>query len=118
MNGKGACSLITSSGVRTPITKSPRVSWPRKVKIMSLEGQQLGRYRLLKLIGSGGMGEVYLAHDQGFKRLVAIKVVRTGMPTHSSADTSMEAIRLFQRETKTIPRLDHAGILPLYYYVK
>jgi eukaryotic-like serine/threonine-protein kinase len=83
---------------------------------MSLEGQQLGRYRLLKLIGSGGMGEVYLAQDQGFKRLVAIKVVRTGMATHSGAESSMEAIRLFQRETKTIAMLDHPGILPLYDY--
>jgi len=83
---------------------------------MSLEGQQLGRYRLLKLIGSGGMGEVYLAQDQGFKRLVAIKVVRTGIATRSGAESSMEAIRLFQRETKTIAMLDHPGILPLYDY--
>ncbi len=80
---------------------------------MSLEGQQLGNYRLLRLIGSGGMGEVYLAEDSSSNRQVAIKVVRTELTTHVS---STEAMRLFWHEAKAIALLDHPGISPLYDY--
>ena len=99
---------------------------------MSLEGQQLGRYHLLQLIGSGGMGEVYLAQDPGINRQVAIKVVRVEAADYArrSIDTvpgmrsvtgtgSMglqDAARMFKREAKAIAMLDHLGILPLYDY--
>jgi eukaryotic-like serine/threonine-protein kinase len=91
---------------------------------MSLEGQQLGRYHLLHLIGSGGMGEVYLAQDPGINRQVAIKVVRTEVAAYSGTGTSTgvgtlgskDAAHLFQREAKAIAMLDHPGILPLYDY--
>ncbi|HLH60347.1 MAG TPA: hypothetical protein VKV20_01580 [Ktedonobacteraceae bacterium] len=45
---------------------------------MALEGLKLGHYQLLRLIGSGGMGEVYLAEDIQLHRQVALKVIRTG----------------------------------------
>src|SRR5262245_58705794 len=46
----------------------------------SLEGQLLGHYRILRKLGTGGMGDVYLAEraDQEYQQQVAIKVVRGG----------------------------------------
>lgn len=83
---------------------------------MSLERQQLGRYRLLRIIGSGGMGEVYLAQDPSINRQVAIKAIRIDVAAYPVTEDSKESARLFQREAKAIATLDHPGILPLYDY--
>jgi len=83
---------------------------------MLLEGQQLGRYHLLRLLGRGAMGEVYLAEDRGINRQVAIKVIRTEVSLHPDTDEAREATNLFQREMKTIARLNHPQILPLFDY--
>src|SRR5579863_2597034 len=83
---------------------------------MALEGLQLGQYRLLRLLGSGGMGEVYLAEDARINQQVAIKVSRTEALTYPNSSTTQDAIRLFQREAKAIARLDHPYILSLFSY--
>jgi serine/threonine protein kinase len=83
---------------------------------MSLEGLQLGQYRLLRLIGSGGMGDVYLAEDARINQQVAIKLSRTEAPLYSDDEVAKEAARLFQREAKAIAQLDHPLILPLFSY--
>jgi serine/threonine protein kinase len=81
---------------------------------MPLDGMQFGHYRLLHLIGSGGMGEVYQAEDIRIARQVAIKVIRTELTTLADEQTTQETERLFQREMKAIALLDHPHILPLY----
>ena len=83
---------------------------------MALEGLQLGQYRLLRLLGSGGMGEVYLAEDARINQQVAIKVSRAEASPYPHNSTTQDAIRLFQREAKAIARLDHPHILPLFSY--
>jgi len=83
---------------------------------MSLEGQQIGRYRLLHLLGSGGMGEVYLAGDPRINRQVAIKVIRSEVTGDHENDAARKATRLFEREARAIATLDHPHILPLFDY--
>ncbi|MBI2480628.1 MAG: protein kinase [Planctomycetia bacterium] len=66
-----------------------------------------GRYELLKLLGEGAMGAVYLARDVQLERQVAIKVPKF-------ADSSATAIRRFQREARAMATLHHANLCPLY----
>jgi serine/threonine protein kinase len=81
---------------------------------MALEGQQLGHYRILRQIGQGGMGEVYLAEDVRIGRQVAIKVMRSERSPYPNSGSAQEAARLFQREMKALSLLDHPHILSLY----
>jgi VCBS repeat-containing protein len=83
---------------------------------MALEGKQLGRYRIVRLLGSGGMGEVYLAEDPRINQQVAIKVVRAEQSPYPNAPADQKAARLFQREARAIVALDHPHILPLNDY--
>lgn len=81
---------------------------------MTLAGQQLGHYRLIRLIKQGGMGEVYLAEDTRISRQVAIKVVHNEHQSYPDSKASQKAQRLFQREMKAISQLDHPHILSFY----
>src|SRR6266487_4591625 len=95
-----------------PFFPNPRTEEERT----RLEGRHLGRYRLLRLLGSGGMGEVYLAEDARIGQQVAIKVIRSEGIAYPQSASAKEAARLFEREAKAIVRLDHPNILPLYAY--
>jgi TolB-like protein/Flp pilus assembly protein TadD/predicted Ser/Thr protein kinase len=72
-----------------------------------LAGQQLGSYRILSLLGAGGMGEVYRALDSKFNRPVAIKFLSEDL-----ADTT--ARRRFQREAQLVSSLNHPHILTVH----
>jgi serine/threonine protein kinase len=77
------------------------------------EGEQIGHYQFLCLLGSGNISEVYLAKDTELDREVAIKVVRADItPYHAKS----EASRLFQREMKAISMLNDPHVLTLYDY--
>src|SRR6266516_5822161 len=81
---------------------------------MALEELQDGRYRLVRSLGSGGMGEVYLMNDTRVNRQVAIKVIRSESAPYPGSEAAKDAARLFQREARAIAALDHPNILPLY----
>jgi serine/threonine protein kinase len=78
------------------------------------EGQQLSHYQLVRLLKSGGMGEVYLAVDTLLHRQVAIKVIDTDTIRYAETDAAKDAARLFLREAQAIAQLDQTNILPLY----
>jgi serine/threonine-protein kinase len=70
-------------------------------------GQSFGRYRVEGLLGSGGMGKVYLAQDCALGRTVAIKVV-----DHSRHDP--DALRLLVREARLAASLSHPSICSVH----
>lgn len=57
---------------------------------MSLQGEKLGKYHLEQLLGSGGMGEVYLAADTIIRRQVAIKVIRAVATDYPGVESSRQ----------------------------
>jgi CheY-like chemotaxis protein len=67
-----------------------------------------GRYRFAKLLGEGGMGSVFAAHDDLLERNVAVKIIKASL----LADTNMRS-RL-EREAKVIARIQHPGVTALY----
>jgi eukaryotic-like serine/threonine-protein kinase len=82
--------------------------------MLNLEGRELGGCRLIRKIGEGGMGEVYLAEQKKVgNRQVAVKVMRPD-PGAYGTDAVEDAKRRFEREAATLGTLEHPNILPIY----
>src|SRR6185312_11584713 len=86
----------------------------RRDGMLNLEGRELGGCKLIRKIGEGGMGEVYLAEQiRVGNRQVAIKVVR---PTDLTASGGVrgDVERRFKREAALLGQFNHPNILPIY----
>ena len=68
-------------------------------------GDTVGRYRVLRQLGSGGMGEVYLAEDPNLQRQVALKIL---------SNTDAKAKRRLVREAITASKLSHPSVAVVY----
>src|SRR6267154_1360995 len=69
---------------------------------------QLGPYKIISLIGAGGMGEVYRAHDTRLLRDVALKVLQ------ESFTTDTDRLRRFEQEARAVAALNHPNIVSVY----
>jgi serine/threonine protein kinase len=70
--------------------------------------QRIGRYRVERVLGQGGFGVVYLAHDEQLQRPVAVKVPhRRLVPRPEDADA-------YLTEARAVANLDHPSIVPVY----
>ena len=78
--------------------------------VENLVGRTLGKYELRALLGAGGMGAVYRAHQSDLKRDVAVKVLVPALAENE------DYIQRFNREAETVARLEHAHIVPVYDY--
>ena len=67
----------------------------------------IGRYRIIRLLGEGGMGAVYEAEQDQPRRSVALKVIK-------AAWASPEILRRFEQESQALGRLQHPGIAQIY----
>src|SRR6476646_11415541 len=87
------------------IETAPVVSDPLREALDKAIGFQ---YRIERLLGRGGMGAVYLAHELALDRDVAIKVLPPEL-----ANTE-EVRERFKREARTAARLNHPNVVPLH----
>jgi Tol biopolymer transport system component/predicted Ser/Thr protein kinase len=71
-------------------------------------GQQIGHYEVIRLLGEGGMGEVYLAQDKKLHRKIALKL----LPAFFTTDA--ERLRRFEQEAHAASALNHPNILTVY----
>ncbi len=71
--------------------------------------RHFGRYRLLEVLGAGGMGTVYLAQDTELGRHVALKIPKLGRHASDS-----ETVERFYREARIAARLSHAHLCPIH----
>lgn len=69
--------------------------------------RDFGDYRLLEVLGEGGMGVVYKARQHSLGRIIALKLIRKGLDARSSD------LARFQSETRAIARLSHPNLVPL-----
>ncbi len=81
---------------------------PRDSPAADLGGRWLSHYRLLEKVGEGGMGVVYLAHDDHLQRSVAIKVLPPGRLDNQSAR------KRFRKEALALSKLNHPNIGTIY----
>ncbi len=74
-------------------------------------GDRVGRYAIEELIGQGGMGAVYRAHDEVLRRKVALKLVTTDGPTGTQGG---EVARRVLREARLVAALDHPNVIGVF----
>src|SRR6185312_7224850 len=81
-----------------------------RLRRQAAEARQFGQYRLRRRLGSGGMGEVYLAEHQLLKRPCAVKLIRP------DAATDPRALARFESEVRLTATLSHPNTVEIYDY--
>jgi serine/threonine-protein kinase len=75
---------------------------------LDLTGKTLGDFQVLRRLGAGGMGQVYLAEQLSLKRKVALKILRAELAADSTA------LQRFKLEAEAVARATHANIVQVY----
>ena len=81
-----------------------------RLRLEVVEARQFGQYRLGRLIGSGGMGDVYLAEHQLLKRSCAVKLIRPGVILNAGT------VERFEREVRINATLSHPNTVEIFDY--
>src|SRR3954470_6298738 len=75
---------------------------------LDLSGRTLGDFQVLRKLGSGGMGQVYLARQLSLKREVALKLLNDNLAANETA------LKRFQAEAEAVARVNHPNIVQVY----
>jgi tRNA A-37 threonylcarbamoyl transferase component Bud32 len=105
--------LITSSFLRLLLSAGTAVvgvATISRLRVEAFEAKQLGQYKLRRLIGTGGMGEVYLGEHLLMKRPCAIKLIRPNKANDP------QALARFEREVRATAKLSHWNSIEIYDY--
>jgi serine/threonine-protein kinase len=81
---------------------------PAEQDLPDLTGKTLGDYRVLRLLGQGGMGQVYLAEQVSLKRQVALKLLKSDLAANKTS------LQRFLQEAHSVARVTHANIVQIY----
>ncbi|MBM2812732.1 MAG: protein kinase, partial [Chloroflexi bacterium] len=100
--------LLAAHQLANSFLETPAVIFNDDSVTIGLDGPQIAGYELLALIGAGGMGEVYKAHDKNLERPVALKL----LPMHLTHDP--ERLRRFRAEARAASSLNHPHILVVH----
>jgi eukaryotic-like serine/threonine-protein kinase len=98
-------SKSETTGIEDTLALGPKAT--SAVLPESETGGRIGPYRLLQLIGEGGMGEVWLAEQLEPRRKVAIKVIKAGMDTK-------QVVARFESERQALALMDHPAIAKVF----
>src|SRR5438552_9920836 len=107
-NASAADAVRAAAAHVADLPKDPVDGFLQPSQLALAQGQSFGRYRILSLLGSGGMGEVYKAHDPLLNRPVAVKVLL------QSLSTRPDIRERFQREARAVANLNHPNICMLH----
>jgi tetratricopeptide (TPR) repeat protein len=106
-------SLLAQSEGTEDFLEAPAVEVAARVLAASSESgarshpAAIGRYRIIRLLGEGGMGAVYEAEQEAPRRIVALKVIKFGLATP-------DRLRRFRQESQALARLQQPGIAQIY----
>ena len=105
-------SLVAASEGENSFIEEPALNLGMKILAVgqkqSLVGRSIGHYKIFRLLGEGGMGEVYLAEDRTLERNVALKFLSDGLADDKWAREQLT------KEARAVARLENPNICAVY----
>jgi serine/threonine protein kinase len=104
-------SLLASADRQDSFMEEPAAPLALEVlrtERMGLVGETIARYRIVDVLGHGGMGEVYLAHDPSLERKVALKLLP------ATITDNRQRVQRFQQEARAASAISHPNVAHIY----